>query len=108
MAYANEYQMVNKFSKLFKKSAVEEKTPESETEASKHELCAKLLKGVDQATQQKMYAWCNEYLGVYRDHWYGYSLQNEVWMLFTTKQDLERFCKQFGVQSNEQVVDRPA
>jgi hypothetical protein len=67
-----------------------------------------LLKGVDQTTQQKMYNWCDQHLGKYRDQWYGYALHTEVWMLFTTKQDLERFCKQFGVQSNEQAVDRPA
>lgn len=99
---------MNKFSKLFKKpNQVEEKTPENSAETPKHELCAKLLKGVDQPTQQKMYTWCSNYIGTYRDQWYGYTLQNEVWMLFTTKQDLERFCKQFGVQSNEQAVDRP-
>jgi hypothetical protein len=98
--------MVNKFSKLFKKSEITEKT--AEPEQPKHELCAKLLKGVDQPTQQKMYSWCSEHLGDYRDHWYGYALQSEVWMLFTAKQDLERFCRQFGVQNNEQAVDRPA
>jgi hypothetical protein len=100
---------MNKFSKIFKKPTpqIEEKTPETQAEPAKQELCAKLLKGVDQPTQQKMYTWCNQHLGTYRDQWYGYALQTEVWMLFTAKQDLERFCKQFGVQSNEQAVDRP-
>jgi hypothetical protein len=99
--------MVNKFSKLFSKNPpITEKTPEEQK--VHHELCAKLLKGVDQIVQQKMYTWCSEHVGTYRDQWYGYSMYNEVWMLFTTKQDLERFCKQFGVPNDEQVVDRPA
>lgn len=94
---------MNKFSKLFKKQTVEE--PKTEV---KHELCAKLLKGVDKPTQQKMYAWCSTHLGDYRDHWYGYSLDQQVYMMFTSKQDLERFCNQFGVDRGEQAVDRPA
>ena len=61
------------------------------------ELCTITLVNQTPKRCDEIFVWCSQNCGVYRDHWYGYKLLNNLILLFTDPDHLNRFKQRFEV-----------